>query len=167
MLWLPTFQAYFGAQRQERHSMWLELLVALLLMVSNVVIQALGTFALIQWGLRSLQHTRSLGVAGGLGNVIRFFIVLPILHFFEAAVWAEFYLIQHCFSDRETAYYFSLKSYTTVGYGDIVILPPWRLMGSLEAMTGVLLFGWSTAILVGFVSRFREVRERNQATAGG
>lgn len=140
--------------------MWLELLVALLLMVSNVVIHALGTFALIRWGLRSLKDIRSLGVASGLGAMIRFFVVLPILHFLEAAVWAEFYFMQNCFSDRDTAYYFSLKSYTTVGYGDVVISYPWRLMGTLEAMAGVLLFGWSTAILVAFLSRFREAREQ-------
>jgi voltage-gated potassium channel len=155
-----SLQACFGAQRQERHSMWLQLFVAVLLMASNVVIHALVTSALIGWGLRLLKNPNSLGFAGGLGTMIRFFVVFPILHCLEAAVWAEFYLLQHCFPDRETAYYFSLKSYTTVGYGDVVISPPWRLMGSLEAMIGVLLFGWSTAILVAFISRFREGRER-------
>jgi voltage-gated potassium channel len=94
--------------------------------------------------------------------ILRLFLVLPTLHFLEAAVWAEFYLMQHSFADRETAYYFSLKSYTTVGYGDVVISHPWRLMGTLEAIGGVLLFGWSTAILVGFITRFREAREANQ-----
>jgi hypothetical protein len=141
-----------------------ELLVALLLMASNVAIQGLGTFALMQWGLRLLKDTRSLGVTGGLGTMIRFFAVLPILHFLEAAVWGEFYFMQHCFPDRETAYYFSLKSYTTAGYGDVVISQPWRLMGSLEAMGGVLLFGWSTAILVGFLSRIRDAKERRVRT---
>lgn len=128
-------------------------------MVSNVVIHALGTFALIGWGLRLLKVTSSLDVAAGLWTMTRFFVVLPILHFLEAAVWAELYFLQPIFLDRETAYYFSLKSYTTVGYGDVVISHPWRLIGSLEAMAGVLLLGWSTAILVAFISRFRETRQ--------
>ena len=140
--------------------MWRELLVALLLAASNVVIHVLGTFSLIRWSLSAVKDTSSLSIVGGLVTMIRFFVVLPILHFLEAAIWAEFYLMQHSFPDRETAYYFSLKSYTTLGYGDVVISSPWRLMGSLEAMTGVLLFGWSTAILVSFLSRFREARER-------
>jgi Ion channel len=44
------------------------------------------------------------------------------------------YLWEHCFSDRETAYCYSLMSYTTVGYGDVALARPWRLMGGLEAM---------------------------------
>jgi voltage-gated potassium channel Kch len=141
-----------------------ELLVALLLMASNVAIHAFGTLALIRWGLRSLKDTHSTGVMRGIGTMIRFFVILPILHSLEAAIWAEFYIMQHSFPDRETAYYFSLKSYTTLGYGDVVIPHPWRLMGSLEAMNGVLLFGWSTAILVGFLSRLREAREQSVTT---
>lgn len=62
-------------------------------------------------------------------TLLRFFSVLLTLHFLEVAVWAEFYFLQHCFPDRETAYFFSLKSYTTLGYGDVVISHPWRLMG--------------------------------------
>lgn len=145
--------------------MWRELLVALFLMASNVVIHSLGTYVLLRW----LHNPRSLGAVGAvrpaLRMILRLFLVLPTLHFLEAAVWAEFYLMQHCFPDRETAYYFSLKSYTTVGYGDVVISHPWRLMGTLEAIGGVLLFGWSTAILVGFLTRFREGRERESALA--
>lgn len=51
-------------------------------------------------------------------------------------------------------------SYTTVGYRDVVVANPWRLMGGLEAMTGVLMFGRSTASLVTLLSRFRESREK-------
>jgi Ion channel len=48
----------------------------------------------------------------------------------EAVIWAQFYLWKHCFSDRETAYYYSLMSYTTVGYGDVVLAHPRRLRGT-------------------------------------
>ena len=137
--------------------MWFELLVAFLLIVASFVIHALGTFSLARWILPTVQNIHSLAFGGALWLMLRFFLALVTLHLLEAAVWAEFYFL-HCFPDRETAYYFSLQSYTTLGYGDVVISHPWRLMGTLEAISGVLLFGWSTAMLVDFLSRLREVR---------
>jgi hypothetical protein len=138
--------------------MWVELLVAFLLIVASFVIHGLGTFSLSRWVLPAVHNIHSQAFRGALWLMLRFFLALVTLHFLEGAVWAEFYFMQHCFPDRETAYYFSLQSYTTVGYGDVVISRPWRLMGTLEAISGVLLFGWSTAMLVALLSRLREVR---------
>ena len=45
------------------------------------------------------------------------------------------------------ALYFAFVNYTTLGYGDIVSIPRWRLLGPMAAMNGVLLFGWSTAVI--------------------
>jgi hypothetical protein len=53
--------------------------------------------------------------------------------------------------DLETAAYFSLTCYTTVGYGDVVLPEPWRLLGPLEAAVGVLMLGWSTGVLVAVI----------------
>jgi hypothetical protein len=138
--------------------MWLELLVAFLLIVASFVIHGLGTFSLSRWILPTMQNIHSLAFWAALWLMLRFFIALVILHLLEGAVWAEFYLMQHCFPDSETAYYFSLQSYTTLGCGDVMISHSWRLMGTLEAISGVLLFGWSTAMLVSLLSRLREVR---------
>jgi hypothetical protein len=76
---------------------------------------------------------------------------LVILHCLEILIWAQFLFWSNCFPDRETATYYSLMSYTTVGYGDVLLPLHWRLLGGLEAMIGVLMFGWSTACLVAFV----------------
>jgi len=73
---------------------------------------------------------------------------LLLLHLAEAVVWALFYVLVGALSDLETAAYFSLTSYTTVGYGDVVLPEPWRLLGPIEAAVGVLMLGWSTGILV-------------------
>jgi hypothetical protein len=51
----------------------------------------------------------------------------------------------------ETSLYFSLKSYTTVGYGDVLLPTSWRLLGPIEAAVGVLMLGWSTSIIVAAV----------------
>ena len=73
---------------------------------------------------------------------------LLLLHIAEALVWALFYVLAGALPDVETAAYFSLTSYTTVGYGDVVLPEAWRLLGPIEAAVGVLMLGWSTGILV-------------------
>jgi hypothetical protein len=73
---------------------------------------------------------------------------LLLLHLAEAIVWALFYVLIGALPDLETAAYFSLTSYTTVGYGDVVLPEAWRLLGPIEAAVGVLMLGWSTGILV-------------------
>jgi hypothetical protein len=76
---------------------------------------------------------------------------LLLLHLAEAVVWGCFYRLVVGLRDLETAAYFSLTSYTTVGYGDVVLPEPWRLLGPLEAAVGVLMLGWSTGILVAVI----------------
>jgi hypothetical protein len=73
---------------------------------------------------------------------------LLLLHIVEAAVWALFFRLVGGLPDLESAAYFSLTSYTTVGYGDVVLPARWRLLGPIEAAVGVLMLGWSTGILV-------------------
>jgi hypothetical protein len=131
--------------------MWRELLVAVLLTASNVVIHAVGTYALLRWLFRFARKPTTAVFTRAAWTIVCLITALIIFHALEVVTWAHFYIWQHCFPDRETAYYYSLMSYTTVGYGDVVIASPWRLMGGMEAMAGVLLFGWSTACLVSFV----------------
>ncbi len=75
-------------------------------------------------------------------------------------VWAAAFVIVGMLPDFETALYFSLKSYTTVGYGDVLPPQAWRLVGPLEAAVGVLMLGVSTGFIVAAVQRiFTERRE--------
>jgi hypothetical protein len=135
-----------------------ELLAAFLLIVASFLIHGLGTFFFIRWIFPLVKNIHSLTFTGAIWRMLCFFLALVTLHVLEAAVWAEFYFLRHVVPDRETAYYFSLQSYTTVGYGDVVIPRSWRLMGTLESISGVILFGLSTAMLVGFFTRLREIR---------
>ncbi len=79
--------------------------------------------------------------------------MLLILHLLEMAVWAAAYAGAGVFHDFETSFYFSVKSFTTVGYGDVLPENSWRLLGPIEAAVGVLMLGWSTSILVAAVQR--------------
>jgi hypothetical protein len=91
--------------------------------------------------------------------------MLLALHFLEISIWAAAFTGAHVLPDFETSLYYSLKSYTTVGYGDV--LPPlaWRLLGPMEAAIGVLMLGWSTAIIVAAVQRIYGFRSASSTTA--
>jgi hypothetical protein len=80
------------------------------------------------------------------------YTILIILHLFENCIWAAFYSWHGLFSNYETALYFSLATYTTLGYGDVLLPERWRLLGSLEGISGVLLCGLSTAFLFSVIS---------------
>ena len=74
-------------------------------------------------------------------------------HLVEIAIWASFFAWHQMFPDIETAFYFSAVTYTTVGYGDLVLPPKWRLIAGVEGLTGILMCGWSTGFLFAVVSR--------------
>jgi voltage-gated potassium channel len=127
-------------------------LVALALTAITVVIHGFGAVSAAQWSTRLWAQRR--GRARGLtAELILAKLVgtLLVLHLAEAVVWGLCFLLMGALPDLETAAYFSLTSYTTVGYGDVVLRAPWRLLGPLEAAVGVLMLGWSTGILVAVI----------------
>ncbi|MEG8024755.1 potassium channel family protein [Sphingomonas aurantiaca] len=80
---------------------------------------------------------------------------LFLLHATEIWLYAGFYIVVHALPGLETALYFSTASYTTVGYGDVVLGPGWRVVGAIESANGIILLGWSTAFFVAIVGRIR------------
>jgi hypothetical protein len=73
--------------------------------------------------------------------------VLMAAHVLEVAVWSLGYLIFDIAPAGANRLYFAFVNYTTLGYGDIIPVERWRLVGPLTAMNGVLMFGWSTAVI--------------------
>jgi hypothetical protein len=73
--------------------------------------------------------------------------VLMITHAFEVIVWSLVYWIVGAAPPEANLVYFAFVNYTTLGYGDVLPVQNWRLLGPITAMNGVLLFGWSTAII--------------------
>ncbi len=65
----------------------------------------------------------------------------------EVWTWATLYLILGALQSVETAVYFSTVTFTTLGFGDITLDEQWRLLSSFEAANGLLMFGWSTALV--------------------
>jgi hypothetical protein len=73
--------------------------------------------------------------------------ILMATHALEVIVWSFAYMLVGAAPANSDLVDFAFVNYTTLGYGDVVPLPRWRLLGPLTAMNGVLLFGWSTAVI--------------------
>jgi hypothetical protein len=78
---------------------------------------------------------------------------IVFLHLIEITAWALCYVWTDAMPDLSTAVYFSAVTYTTTGYGDLVLPKEWRLVGAIEALTGILMCGWSTGFFFVVVSR--------------
>ena len=71
----------------------------------------------------------------------------------EAVVWASTYILIGALEHFEQALYFSMVTFTTLGYGDVTLENQWRVLGSFEAANGIIMFGWTTAIVFFAVQR--------------
>jgi hypothetical protein len=80
-------------------------------------------------------------------------VVLLVAQLAEVAVWAVRYLVWGELGSFTNAFYFSLASFTTVGANELTLSPAHRLIGAIEAAMGMLMFGWSTALLVNVIQR--------------
>ena len=86
--------------------------------------------------------------------------------FTEALLWASLYLLHPLITalpDLETARYFSMATFTTVGYGDVVLEGSWRMLASLQAANGMIIFGWSTALIFWYLQCIYEERPLSSA----
>jgi hypothetical protein len=79
--------------------------------------------------------------------------VLMAAHLAEVLVWSFSYTIVGVAPAGTDLVYFAFVNYTTLGYGDVTPLERWHLLGPMTAMNGVLLFGWSTAVIFAVLQR--------------
>jgi len=92
------------------------------------------------------------GLTGLLaGGVIWVLLAISL----DVWLWAGVLLKVGAMAELETAVYFALVSFTTLGFGDIVLSPDWRILSGLIAANGLIVFGWSTAFMVGLVQKLR------------
>ncbi len=140
-------------------------LVALLLIFVSVAVHAVVVARMMVRLIQSV-HLRVINVFRA--HALLLFLVFTILlasHLAQAAIWAVAYYAIGGFDDLATSLYFSLSSYTTVGYADVVLPENMRLLGPLEAATGVLMFGWSTGYIFAFATHMLAARQ-GPPTAG-
>jgi len=127
--------------------------VATILAALTLWIQCAGMAVLIHWakksierGVQNLNHWRTAVL------MVRFTVVTIVFHFLEIVLWAGFYRWRF-FPTWESSFYFSATSYSTVGYGDIVLPEVWRTLGPVESVMGVLMCGLSVSALFAIVTR--------------
>ena len=119
------------------------ILAAALLIALTVTTHVVG-ISLMLVGLRR-QAPPSDG--GGIAwLLIRVAWILIVCHVAEIAIWALFYIAIGCLPDIESAVYFSGATYTTVGYGDLVLPVKWRVLAPVEGLTGILMCGLSASL---------------------
>ena len=82
-----------------------------------------------------------------ISTMIATVLVLMAAHALEVIVWASVYFLADAAPAGAGLVYFAFVNYTTLGYGDIIPVERWQLLGPITAMNGVLLFGWSTAVI--------------------
>jgi voltage-gated potassium channel len=146
--------------RKERiKAMLRQVLVAFILVSISVSIHATGMVELFDWLMRKgLKIKKKFGALENISIFIQIFAIILSLHLAQICVWAGFYRGWAGLKDFESALYYSIVTYTTIGYGDVVLPVGWRLIGAIEGITGVLTFGWSTGVIFAVASRLLEIR---------
>ena len=135
-----------------------KLFIARCLMALCVTVHAIGLTAGISW-----MKGRSATIEGRFWAATWMLICIAgwavLMHLLQIALWAFFYAWKHGMPDLTSAFYFSAVTYTTTGYGDLVLPVKWRLVGGVEALTGIMMCGLSTGM---FFAVFAKVFDLNQ-----
>jgi ion channel len=124
-----------------------QLLVGVAVSGCNIGIHALVMAAVVRVARRAGARDRSQQSLRLIAVMIATVSVLMIAHVSEVMVWALAYAIVDAAPPGTDLLYFAFVNYTTLGYGDVTPVARWRLLGPMTAMNGVLLFGWSTAVI--------------------
>ena len=136
----------------------IELILATVVTSATVLVHLVGLGLLLRLirthrdrgsGRPTVLHD-SLGIAGAATGLF-------VLHAAEIWLYAAVYALSGALGSFEEALYFSTSTYTTVGYGDVVLPRGWRVFGAIEGANGIILLGWSTAFFVSVVGRIRMV----------
>lgn len=140
-----------------------KLLIAFTLMAMCVAIHAtglLGIFYRIRASLASGHHS----FWHSAWQLIFVAAWTVLLHLSQILVWAAVYRIGGAMKDFTTAAYFSAVTYTTTGYGDVVPPEEWRLVGGIEALTGILMCGLSTGMFFAVFSTIFQLGKWHKST---
>jgi hypothetical protein len=141
--------------------MLLPLLVAAVVLVGSLVLFGVATTTILHLVVHLIRNGYSgLSIWRNVAFMVLVSLVTAVAHLIQIALWAAALLLIGAFPTFDKALYYSAQSYTAVGYGDVVVSDQWRMLGPLESINGLLLFGLSTAVMFAVMSRLIKNRLR-------
>jgi hypothetical protein len=148
--WMPRPPRW----EERYHEMLYHVLMGLLMLFITTLVHSAYTICTISMLERANQGARWMSTRWHrtllvAGVVLVGFLVALI----EVSFYALAYLWSGAIEGVEKALYFSMVTFTTLGYGDITLSEDWRMLASFEAANGIILFGWTTALLFAFIQR--------------
>lgn len=131
-------------------------LIGLGVVAVNVILQAVAT---LYWTSEVIKVEKKWQLNLTRFRILRLlifsFLLLTFLHIVQAVVWAAvIYLIptiEADFNSFQEIIYYSLVTFTTLGYGDYTISSEWKIFSGIEAINGIMLIGWSTALMYSLI----------------
>lgn len=140
-----------------------ELTVAASIVSVCLMIHIGGILLMAEWLLRRREALeRNASKRQFVLLIVTLFGGILLLHLIQTTLWALFYYARSLFSDFETSLYFSMVSFTTIGYGDVLLPRRWRLLGVIEGFSGVVLCGVSTAFIFAVINALFQYRLRQR-----
>ncbi|MBF9197900.1 potassium channel family protein [Microvirga terrestris] len=124
-----------------------QLLIGGVISLGNIAIHAVVMATVVGTARRALKWSHRQPQAWLAAAMVATVGVLLVAHISEVVIWSLAYAFLAVAPPEADLLYFAFVNYTTLGYGDVVPVERWRLLGPMAAMNGVLLFGWSTAVI--------------------
>ncbi len=143
--------------------MLIQFLVGGIVSVCNITIHALVMSVVVRVARASVSTTNHPSVLLII-TMIATVSVLMAAHVIEVFVWSLSYAIVGAVPAEGGLVYFAFVSYATLGYGDVLPVEHWQLLGPLAAMNGALLFGWSTAVIFDVLQKTMTIGSQTAAT---
>lgn len=141
-----------------------EFSIAVVIVFVCLSLHVAGLLSIAEWLFQHRQHFERPHARIHFSMLmVILFSGLMLLHLAEATIWAAFYYSRELFPDFETSLYYSLVSYTTIGFGDVLLPQRWRLLGAIEGISGVLLCGISTAFIFAVMNAMFKARTRHRS----
>jgi hypothetical protein len=140
--------------------MWSQIFLGCFLVLVTTVLHGIatgGALTLLKGAGRLMPFTKAMQLQRTvlIAGLVVFMFLVSLL---DAVLWAYTYLWVGAIEQLETALYFSMVTFTTLGYGDITLSSEWRLLTSFEAANGIIMFGWTTALVAAVIQRLAPER---------
>ena len=146
--------------------MFLQLVEGALLVASTVAIHSV----VLAWIMVRLEHRPNAAVASFIRDALllsRIAVWCVLAHLAEIVLWGGYYVWREAIPDLELSFYFSAVTYATIGYGDVVPPENWRLIASMEGLTGILMCAWSGGFFFAVATRLYDLGMKPRAGVSG